>query len=100
VKANAGDGAEEPSSIVEQYETLRRAALGQALPPESRCGLLLFLRRGMWGWARALVSPNANVPQPRSYSPSLNFNATNESRAIIHIFAAMAMNADLQGAAP
>jgi hypothetical protein len=54
----------------------------------------------MWGWARTLVLANASVPQPPRDSPSLNFNAANESRAIIHIFAAMAMNADLQGAAP
>ena len=32
------------------------AALGQALPPEARCGLMLFLRRGMWGWARVMAT--------------------------------------------
>jgi hypothetical protein len=57
----------EPSSIVTQYETLRRAALGDALPPEARAGLMLFLRRGMWGWARAMGTRSA-VPQPSARS--------------------------------
>ena len=33
--------------VVAQYEALRGAVLGDALPPEARTGLLLFLRRGM-----------------------------------------------------
>lgn len=99
MKSNSVVSADGPSSIVDQYETLRRAALGQALPPESRCGLLLFLRRGMWGWARTLVLANASVSQPPSYSP-LSFTVADDSRVVIHIFAAMAMNASIQGAAP
>jgi hypothetical protein len=42
--------------VVAQYEALRGAALGDALPPEARTGLLLFLRGGMWGWARAVAT--------------------------------------------
>ncbi len=45
--------------VVTQYETLRRAVLGDALPPEARAGLPLFLRRGMWGWARAVAAMSA-----------------------------------------
>jgi hypothetical protein len=37
-------------SIATHYETLRAAALGNALPPEARAGLMLFLHAGMWGW--------------------------------------------------
>jgi len=46
----------ERSTVVTQYETLRRAALGEALPVEARCGLMLFLHRGMRGWARAMAN--------------------------------------------
>jgi hypothetical protein len=46
------------SRITEQYETLRTAALGAGLPLEARSGLALFLRRGMWGWARAVALPS------------------------------------------
>lgn len=35
-------------AIAAQYEVLRMAALGEALPPTARSGLMLFLRRGMW----------------------------------------------------
>jgi hypothetical protein len=65
------------------------AALGEALPPEARSGLTLFLRRGMWGWARALAvggvrqeplpSRRSNPAEPCAYS------------AIVYVFAAMAM---------
>ena len=46
-------------AIAAQYEVLRMAALGEALPPKARSGLMLFLRRGMWGWAQALTAAQA-----------------------------------------
>jgi len=88
----AEKGFAEPSIVVAQYETLRRAALGEALPPEARSGLTLFLRRGMWGWARAMVPTNASRQPTRSQSS--NWSAPELSRAVIHVFAAMAINAD------
>jgi hypothetical protein len=88
----------ELSGVVTQYETLRTTALGAALPPEARAGLLLFLRRGMWGWARA-VATLSTFKQPSGPRPS-NWKAPEESRTVIHIFAAMAIKADYQGAAP
>jgi hypothetical protein len=97
--SNTGVGSEGPSSVVAQYETLRGAALGQALPPEARYGLMLFLRRGMWGWARTVAMTSTSVSQP-SCSPSLNWTSSDEYRTVIHVFAAMAMNADKQGVAP
>ena len=49
------------SAIADQYELLRGAALGQALPLRARSGLMLFLRRGMWGWAQTLAA--ATIPR-------------------------------------
>ena len=43
-------------TIVAQYETLRSAMLGEALPPVARSGLIVFLRHGMWEWARTLTA--------------------------------------------
>jgi len=75
-------------TVVTQYETLRSAALGDALPPGSRSGLMLFLCRGMWGWVRAL--PNTNALEPVGSRPS-SWKAPDEYRTVIHIFAAMAI---------
>lgn len=77
--------------MTEQYETLRSAALGEVLPLEARSGLALFLRRGMWGWARAAAIP-ATPPQLMR-RPSPGPAATGEQRAVLHLFAAMAMRA-------
>lgn len=91
--SNAGDGSAGSSSLVTQYEILRTAALGQALPPEARSGLMLFLGRGMWGWARATAMATASASHRPTCSSSLHRTISdNDSRAIIHIFAAMAMN--------
>lgn len=80
-----------------QYEALRAAAFGQALPPEARSGLLLFLRRGMLAWARVMATAGASpLPQP-THEVSLSFPST-KSKTVIHIFAAMAMNTGHQGA--
>lgn len=94
-----GVRSEWPATAVSQYEALRNGALGHALAPEARWGLLLFLRRGMWGWAQAIGTTGASSPQPRP-EESLGFRRANESRAVIHIFAAMAMNAAPRGATP
>ncbi len=82
-----------------QYEALRNGALGHALAPEARWGLLLFLRRGMWGWAQVILSAGAGSLQPRT-EEWLGFPLATESRAVIHIFAAMAMNAEPRGVTP
>jgi hypothetical protein len=90
--------AEQPSIVVTQYETLRRTALGEVLPPEARSGLTLFLRRGMWGWARAMATTGAAQQPPRS--PASSWTAPEQYRAVIHVFAAMAIHADNRGALP
>jgi hypothetical protein len=83
---------------VAHYEALRKAALGDALPIEARSALLLFLRRGMWGWAQMMATVGVSLPpQPRCGKP-LSLPAAEESATIVHIFAAMAMGAERRGA--
>jgi hypothetical protein len=86
----------EPPDVVTEYETLRRAALGDALPLNARAGLMLFLRRGLWGWARALATMTA-FEQPTGSRPS-NWKAPEEYRTVIHLFAAMAIRTTVLGA--
>ena len=84
--------------VVAQCETLRGAVLGDALPLEARTGLLLFLRRGMSGWARAMGTMSA-PPRPTGSRPP-NWKMPEGHRAVVHIFAAMAINANHYGATP
>jgi len=65
------------------------AALGEALPPTARSGLMLFLRRGMWGWAQTLVAAGP-VQQPVR-ALSLTPPARNERTTVVHVLATMAM---------
>jgi hypothetical protein len=78
------------STLIAQYETLRMATLGDALPPEARSGLMLFLRRGMWGWARRLAVGEGvrQEPLPARRSDPVE---PGERSSIVHVFAAMAM---------
>ena len=84
--------------VVAEYEALRGAVLGAALRPEARPGLLLFLRRGMCGWARAVATMCA--PQRPTGSRPPNWTIPEEHRAVVHIFAAMVINANHYGATP
>jgi hypothetical protein len=65
------------------------AALGEALPPEARSGLMLFLCRGMWGWARGLAI--GGIPQEPLPARRSNPAEPCAHSAIVHVFAAMAM---------
>jgi hypothetical protein len=76
-----------------QYEHLRSAALGEALAPEARSGLTLFLRRGMWGWARILAAQS--LSELSTLAPSCAAHpapCAPERAALIQVFADMAMN--------
>ena len=84
--------------VITQYEALRGAVLGDALPPEARTGLLLFLRRGMCAWARAVA--NMCAPQRPTGSRRPNWRIPEEHRAVVHILAAMVINANHYGATP
>ena len=75
-----------------QYETLRSAMLGEALPLDARSGLIVFLGHGMWAWARTLTLGTLGR-EPLHVPPSVSSKPTepNERRAVIHLLAAMAM---------
>ena len=88
---HANNNAAEPSNVATQYETLRSAALGGALPLDARAGLMLFLQRGMCGWACPLATMGA-FEQATGSRPS-NWKPPEEYRTVIHIFAAMAIGA-------
>ena len=84
-----GTLATPPTAIVARYERLRSAMLGEALPPDARSGLVVFLHRGMWRWARLPpVEPVKLEPlSSRSSAPAQLI----ERRAIISLLAGMAM---------
>jgi hypothetical protein len=65
------------------------AALGEALPPMARSGLVLFLRRGMWRWAQTLLAARS-LQQP-VHASSLARPERNERTAVVHVLATMAM---------
>lgn len=88
----------DPSIAIAQYETLRAAALGNALPPEARAGLMRFLHAGMWGWARAATTMRT-FERPACSRPS-NWKPPEERRTVIHLFAAMAIPTAISGATP
>jgi len=94
----ADGSGEEPSIVVTQYETLRGAALGEVLPPEARSGLTLLLHRGMWRWAKEMATTGASQQPTRS--PSSDSMTQTEYKPVIHVFAAMAIQADHWGAPP
>jgi hypothetical protein len=74
-----------------QYEVLRTAALGAALPREARDGLMLLLHRGMWGWTRVLsatVPPQQEQRCPPAPTPSM-LHASDG--AVVHVLAAIAI---------
>lgn len=77
------------SLIVSQYEALRRAALGEALLPQARSGLAVFLYRGMWGWAKTLsASAFSDQSLPKS-QPSSSDDSPHI--AVIQLLATLAM---------
>jgi len=81
-------------SIVSKYEGLRMAALGEPGSPESRSGLVLFLRRGMWGWALAAAS----VRPALNTTPTASFAPAQCASAVVALLASMAMNFKLRRA--
>ena len=84
--------ADAPPVIEAQYEALRIAVLGEPLPPEARSGLVLFLRRGMWAWARALTVARTREQPIRP--PVSTSTAPHHGRTVIWILAAMALNSN------
>ena len=83
------------SSVVTHYETLRQAALGEALPPEARAGLTLFLQRGMWSWVQVMVTRSA-VPPPAG-ERCVPWQPPETDRPLIQLLAALAMPSNNEG---
>lgn len=79
------------SVIATQYEVLRGAALGEVLPLMARSGLMLFLRRGMWGWAKALTAIESS-PRKQDCPSSVTATAQGGHSAVVHVLASIAMN--------
>jgi hypothetical protein len=77
-----------PSEIAAQYEVLRAAALGEALPLKARSGLMLFLRRGMWGWAQALTAAASPLREQADPSSAAWPQHSGHS-AVVHVLAAI-----------
>ena len=77
------------TEYVTEYEVLRGAALGEALPLKARSGLALFLRRGMWGWARALMTAT-RCPQEQVAPPTAGWPASSGHNTIVHVPATIA----------
>jgi hypothetical protein len=71
------------------------AMLGEALPPEARSGLMLFLRRGMWGWVRSLPVGGSvrQEPLPARRSDPVE---PSERSSIVYVFAALAMKVNIR----
>jgi hypothetical protein len=86
----AGSPSAQPSAVAALYETLRRTALGDPLPPRARSGLTIFLRRGMWRWAQTMIA--ANTRQEAVSLPSIFSAQPCEQIAVVHVLADMAMN--------
>ena len=81
--------ATHPGAIVAQYEALRSAVLGQALPPEARSGLIVLLRQGMWRWA---CRPAAGTVRPEPFPDQTSIPMEPfERRAVIYALAGLAM---------
>jgi len=67
------------------------ATLGDALAPESRSGLALFLRRGMWGWALTIAASARGMPITALPSNSVK---PCDRMVVIQLLAAIAMKFD------
>ena len=79
-------GSSTPAYFEEQYEALRRQALGESFRQRGH-GLALFLSRGMVAWLAALSTlaaraPLSPEPEPTMFSsnpcPPLGLGAQNE----------------------
>ena len=84
------------SVLASEYEVLRAAVLGEALPLMARSGLMLFLRRGMWGWAKALTDAAGSPQEPIDRRPSASSTQGGRS-AVVHVLASIATSTNHAG---
>jgi hypothetical protein len=80
----------EAARLTAQYEALRSAALGEPLAPTARHGLVVFLRRGMWAWARALVA--APAAPTRLSRATTTGPEPDHLHGVVRVFATMALS--------
>jgi hypothetical protein len=84
------------SVLAAEYEVLRAAVLGEALPLMARSGLMLFLRRGMWGWAKVRTAAASSHQEPidrlSSAAPTRGGHST-----VIHVLATIATGTNHTG---
>lgn len=85
-----------PSFLASEYEVLRAAALGEALPLMARSGLMLFLRRGMWGWAKALTAAADLAPELIDRRPFVSSRRGGHG-AVVHVLATIAAGTNHAG---
>ena len=81
------------SVLAAEYEVLRAAVLGEALPLMARSGLMLFLRRGMWGWAKVRAS---SPQEPIDRRPSASSTQGGHG-AVVHVLATIATSTNHAG---
>ncbi len=92
VAAEADEDGDHPSVPLYLDSSWRSfAPLGDALPLKARSGLMLFLRRGMWGWTRVL-SVTANTSREQIYPSSAARPTHGGHSAVVHVLAAIAMS--------
>jgi hypothetical protein len=84
------------SVLASEYEVLRAAVLGEALPLMARRGLMLFLRRGMWGWAKVLTAAADSTPEPIDRRPSASSTQGGHG-AVVHVLATIATSTNHAG---
>lgn len=56
-------------TLGEQYECLRKAALGQDFPPPSRVGFAILVGKGMAAWIQACSFVTSQAPSPAPPRP-------------------------------
>ena len=62
----------------------------------ARSGLMLFLRRGMWGWAKVLTAAADSAPEPIDRRPSASSTQGGHG-AVVHVLATIATSTNHAG---
>lgn len=74
--------------IRSRYEELRKGALGEAIMPEARNGLVLILRCGMWRWAQSLMAQL----KVKTLPAQSNATSLQRTESLIQLLATMVVN--------
>ena len=81
---------EPPAGLAAQYETLTEGGTGRADFTGSALGARALFARGLWAWAQALAATAA--PEPPGRATGSIAIAPYPPRAVIQVFAALALN--------